>query len=240
MTPQSYVPVSHPTTLVTPQLLVTDKSGPDVLCQCLDPGLVLSRANLTFRRKGVLIRGGNATLPVITPKDWSDIDFAISERVDWIALSFVKSSDVLKNLRSYVTSRSSEHVGLVAKIESVDALPNLPEIVQACDSVMVARGDLGAQISIEDVPSIQKEIILHSRNANKPVIIASQLLSSMIQYPTPTRAEVADIADVVRSKADALMVSSETAVGKYPEKVIDVLRMSAADVEDWVRRDKFG
>lgn len=219
---------------------VVDKAGPDVLCRCVDPGLILSRANLTFRRDDRLIRGRNSDLPVLTAKDWKDIDFAISEGVEWIALSFVKSADVLKNLRSYIAARSDRDISLVAKIESVDALPNLPEIIAASDAVMVARGDLGAQVPIEDVPSVQKEIVMRCREAGKPVIVASQLLSSMIQFPTPTRAEVADIADVVRSRADALMVSGETAVGKHADKAMDVLRTTAADVEEWVRREKYG
>jgi len=222
------------------QLEVVEKSGPDVRTRCVDPGFVLSRANLTFRRNGEIIRGTNADLPVISPKDWRDIDFAVDEGVDLIAISFVKSADVLKNLRSYIKSRTDSDTHLVAKIESVDSLPNLQEITAASDVIMVARGDLGAQIPYEDVPTVQKEIIMHCREVGKPCMVASQLLSSMIEFAIPTRAEVADIADVVRSKADALMVSGETAVGKYPVKVIDVLRDTCADVEEWTRSEKFG
>lgn len=220
---------------------VVAKAGPDVVARCLEPGLVLSRANLTFKRGGELIRGRNALLPVISAKDWQDIDFAIGAQVDFLAVSFVKTADVMKNLRSYLETRCSSHqIELVAKIESYDCIANLDDIIAASDGIMVARGDLGAQVAVEDVPSIQKYCVVKARQLGKPSIVASQLLQSMIEYPIPTRAEVADVGDVVRQRADALMLSAESAAGRYPIKALGVLRAVALRMENWMREDKFG
>ena len=164
-------------------LEVVSKAGPDVLARVVEPGLVLSRANLTFRRGGSVLRARNAMLPVLSSKDWLDIDFAIAQEVDFIAVSFVKSADVINNLKSYLAARGSSKgsksddpgraIEVIAKVESFDSVPNLAEIVEASDAVMVARGDLGAQIPMEDVPSVQKEVrdflifFLHTRKRNR-------------------------------------------------------------------------
>lgn len=221
-------------------LEVLSKAGPDVRARVLDPGIILSRANLTFRRGGEVVRARNSMLPVLSAKDWLDIDFAIAEKVDFIAVSFVKSADVINNLKSYLASRADGEIEVIAKVESFDSVPNIAEIVAASDAVMVARGDLGAQINMEDVPSVQKEVVARCRQAGKPVIVASHLLQSMIEYPTPTRAEVADVSDVVRQRADALMLSGESAVGAYPGKAVDVLRAVATRSEEWVRQERHG
>jgi len=221
-------------------LEVISKAGPDVVARVVDPGIILSRANLTFQRDGEIVRARNAMLPVLSSKDWKDIDFALAENVDFIAVSFVKTADVMNNLKSYVASRSDNPVEVIAKIESFDSVPNVQEIVEASDGIMVARGDLGAQIPLEDVPSVQKEVVMRSRQQGKPVIVASHLLQSMIEFPTPTRAEVADIADVVRQRADALMLSGESAIGAYPEKALGVLRQVSTRIEEWVRQEKYG
>ena len=287
-------------------------------------------------------------------QDWLDIDFAIQMDVDFIAVSFVKTADVINNLKSYLSSRSSKVIEIVAKIESHDSVPNAQDIIEASDAVMIARGDLGmvfsfcawcwitlcsralatsaactitaaaaaaaavcitscsvvdesmsfkqqccshhvwvslatdsicimlwtlyllmrrhleqtrvlqrkqqmqnavtstfniiaatpitpcchfagAQIPLEDVPSVQKEIVMRCRQQGKPVIVASHLLQSMIEYPTPTRAEVADISDVVRQRADALMLSGESAAGAYPDKAVAVLRAVSGRIEEWCR-----
>jgi pyruvate kinase len=212
--------------------------GPEVRARVVDPGIILSRANLTFRRAGAVLRARNSMLPVLSSKDWLDIDFAVEEKVDFIAVSFVKTADVVHNLKSYLASRSSAGIEVIAKIESFDSVPNLGAIVDASDAVMVARGDLGAQIPQEDVPSVQKEVVTRCRQAGKPVIVASHLLQSMIEYPTPTRAEVADVSDVVRQRADALMLSGESAAGAHPTKAVDVLRAVATHSEEWVRTEK--
>ncbi|XVE81709.1 hypothetical protein DITRI_Ditri15bG0087400 [Diplodiscus trichospermus] len=218
---------------------VIEKIGPDVKCRCTDPGLLLPRANLTFWRDGSLVRERNAMLPTISSKDWLDIDFGIAEGVDFIAISFVKSAEVINHLKSYIAARSrGSDIAVIAKIESIDSLKNLEEIIQASDGAMVARGDLGAQIPLEQVPSAQQKIVQVCRQLNKPVIVASQLLESMIEYPTPTRAEVADVSEAVRQRADALMLSGESAMGQFPEKALAVLRNVSVRIEKWWREEK--
>ncbi|PWA67826.1 plastidic pyruvate kinase [Artemisia annua] len=218
---------------------VIEKIGPDVKCLCTDPGLLLPRANLTFWRDGSLVRERNAMLPTISSKDWLDIDFGIAEGVDFIAVSFVKSAEVINHLKSYIKARSRDgDIAVVAKIESIDSLKNLEEIIRASDGAMVARGDLGAQIPLEQVPLAQQRIVEVCRQLNKPVIVASQLLESMIEYPTPTRAEVADVSEAVRQRADALMLSGESAMGQFPDKALTVLRSVSLRIEKWWREEK--
>ncbi|KAK7268931.1 hypothetical protein RIF29_21641 [Crotalaria pallida] len=218
---------------------VIEKLGPDVKCRCTDPGLLLPRANLTFWRNGSLVRERNAMLPTISSKDWLDIDFGIAEGVDFIAISFVKSAEVINHLKSYIAARSRDSdISVIAKIESIDSLKNLEEIIQASDGAMVARGDLGAQIPLEQVPAAQQRIVQVCRQMNKPVIVASQLLESMIEYPTPTRAEVADVSEAVRQRSDALMLSGESAMGQFPDKALTVLRTVSLRIERWWREQK--
>jgi pyruvate kinase len=223
------------------QFEVVEKIGPDVKCLCTDSGLLLPRATLTFWRGGSIVREKNVMLPTISSKDWVDIDFGISEGVDFIAVSFVKSPEVIKHLKSYVKARAPDRsIGVFAKIEAFESLNCLEDIIRVSDGAMVARGDLGAQIPLEQVPSVQQAIINVCRSLNKPVIVASQLLESMIQYPTPTRAEVADISEAVRQKADALMLSGESAMGLYPQKALDVLRGVSLRMEHWCREEHHG
>ncbi|XP_024372930.1 pyruvate kinase isozyme A, chloroplastic [Physcomitrium patens] len=218
---------------------VIEKIGPDVKCKCTDPGLLLPRANLTMWREGRLVRDLNAMLPTISSKDWIDIDFGIAEGVDFIAVSFVKTSEVIKHLKSYINARApNDSIGVFAKIESSDSLKNVEDIIRVSDGAMVARGDLGAQIPLEQVPSVQQGIVNLCRELNKPVIVASQLLESMIEYPTPTRAEVADVSEAVRQRADALMLSGESAMGLFPEKALSVLRTVSLRMEEWCRENK--
>eukprot|EP00899_Mesostigma_viride_P004869 jgi/Mesvir1/14383/Mv09780-RA.1 len=216
-------------------LEVAEMAGPDVICKCIVPGLLLPRANLVMKREGKTIRGSNSFLPTISSKDWLDIDFAIAKKVDFICVSYVKSPDVIKHLKSYVKARCPDNpAAIIAKIESLDAVRSirtLDEIIRVSDGVMVARGDLGAQIPLEEVPSTQAVIVTLARQLNRPVIVASQLLESMIQLPTPTRAEVADVTAVVRQRADALMLCGETAAGKYPERALRVIRVVANRIE---------
>lgn len=203
---------------------VLRRIGPDVVCQVSDPGLLLPRANLALFRNGQLVRARNSMLPTISSKDWLDIDFGISEGVDFIAISFVRSPEVITHLRSYVNARSPKRpIALIAKIESCDAVGRLEEIIEASDGAMVARGDLGAQIPLEEVPSVQQEIVDICRDLNRPVIVASHMLESMIEFPIPTRAEVADTAEAVHQQADALMLSGESAMGLFPLKALEVL-----------------
>lgn len=198
--------------------------GPDVICKVIDSGTIFPRASVTIRRGGELVRSTDAFLPVLGAKDWNDIDMAIENKVDFIAVSFVRDKDVLENLRSYIAAKTARSISIVAKIEAYESLENLHGIVGASDVVMIARGDLGAQISIPQVPREQKRIVDACRSAGKAVIVASQLLESMHTLPTPTRAEVADISEAVRQGADAVMLSGETAIGLYPVRSLEVLR----------------
>ncbi|XP_072986126.1 pyruvate kinase isozyme A, chloroplastic-like [Typha latifolia] len=215
---------------------VVEKVGNDLRCKCTDPGLLLPRAKLSFWRNGELVNR-NFLLPTLSIKDWADIEFGIGEGVDCIAISLVKDDKDIKHLKNYLSRRSLDYVKVFAKIESLESLRNLKDIVEASDGVMVARGDLGVQIPIEQIPAIQQEITHLCRQLNKPVIIASHLLESMVEYPTPTRAEVADVSEAVRQYTDALMLSAESAIGSHAEKALSILRMSSGRMEMWTREE---
>nr|XP_043626344.1 pyruvate kinase isozyme A, chloroplastic-like [Erigeron canadensis] len=212
---------------------VIEMVGNDLHCKCTDPGLLLPRAKLSFWRNGKLVEKHHE-LPTLSAKDWSDIEFGISEGVDFVAVSFVKDAAAINHLKDHLFTKN-KFVKVLAKIESLESLKKLEEIIEASDGIMVARGDLGVEIPLEQVPNIQEEIIDLCRELNKPVIIASQLLESMIEYPTPTRAEVADISEAVRQCADALMLSGESAMGSYGHKAISVLRTTSSRMELWNR-----
>ncbi|CAK9322183.1 unnamed protein product [Citrullus colocynthis] len=215
---------------------VIEKIGNDLSCRCTDPGLFLPRAKCSFWRDGRLVVRNHES-PTLSSKDWSDIEFGISEGVDFIALSFVNSADPVKHLKNYLLTKSAKSVRVLAKIESLESLQNLEEIIEASDGIMVARGDLGVEIPLEQIPAVQEEIISVCRELNKPVIIASQLLESMVEYPTPTRAEVADVSEAVRQYADALMLSGESAIGSYGQKALSVLQMASSRMELWSREE---
>lgn len=215
---------------------VIEKVGNDLCCKCTDPGLFLPRAKLSFWRDGELVEK-NYGLPSLSTKDWVDIEFGISEGVDFIAMSFVKDAEAVKHLKNYLSTKSSKSIKVLAKLESSESLQKLEEIVEASDGIMVARGDLGVEIPLEQIPTIQEEIIYVCRQLNRPVIVASQLLESMVEYPTPTRAEVADVSEAVRQYADALMLSGESAIGSYGQKALSVLRTASNRMELWSREE---
>ncbi|KAI3445865.1 hypothetical protein Pfo_002530 [Paulownia fortunei] len=215
---------------------VVEKLGNDLRCKCTDPGLLLPRAKLSFWRDGKLV-GKNYELPTLSTKDWSDIEFGISEGVDFIAMSFVNDADAVTHLKNYISTKSSKSIKVLAKIESLESLHKLEEIVEASDGIMIARGDLGVEIPLEQIPTVQEEITYVCRQLNKPVVVASQLLESMVEYPTPTRAEVADVSEAVRQYADALMLSGESAIGPYGQKAVSVLRMTSSRMELWSREE---
>uniref|UniRef100_A0A0V0IJ65 Pyruvate kinase n=1 Tax=Solanum chacoense TaxID=4108 RepID=A0A0V0IJ65_SOLCH len=215
---------------------VIEKVGNGLRCKCTDPGLLLPRAKLSFWRDGKLL-GRDYDLPTLSTKDWSDIVFGISENIDFIAVSFVKDAEAITHLRDYLTTTSSKAIKVLAKIESLESLRRLEEIVEASDGIMIARGDLGVEIPLEQIPSVQKDITYVCRQLNKPVIVASQLLESMVEYPTPTRAEVADVSEAVRQYADALMLSGESAIGSYGMKALSVLRTTSTRMEQSCREE---
>lgn len=204
-------------------LLVTSKTNDSVSCKVVDGGELKSRRHLN-------VRGKSATLPSITEKDWEDIKFGVENDVDFYAVSFVKDAQVVHELKDYL-KRCGADIHVIVKIESADSIPNLHSIIDASDGAMVARGDLGAELPIEEVPLLQEEIIRMCRSAGKAVIVATNMLESMINHPTATRAEVSDIAIAVREGADAVMLSGETAHGKYPLKAVKVMHTVALRTE---------
>ncbi|GAA0173530.1 kinase [Lithospermum erythrorhizon] len=204
-------------------LAVKSKTEDAVKCVVVDGGELKSRRHLN-------VRGRSATLPSITDKDWEDIKFGVDNQVDFYAVSFVKDAKVVHELKDYL-KRHNADIYVIVKIESADAMPNLHSILSAADGAMVARGDLGAELPIEEVPLLQEDIINRCRSMQKPVIVATNMLESMITHPMPTRAEVSDIAIAVKGGSDAIMLSGETANGKYPLKSVNVMHTVALRTE---------
>ena len=183
-------------------------------------------------KKGVNLPNTNISQPALTEKDIEDALFAIKHQVDWIALSFVRHAEDLMQLRDLINEHSEEKIPIIAKIEKPEAVENIDKIVAHCDGIMVARGDLGVEIPAEEVPLIQKQLVLRAKKARIPVIIATQMMETMITSLTPTRAEVNDVANSVMDGADAVMLSGETSVGQYPIQVIRQMANILKKVED--------
>ncbi|AWB44063.1 pyruvate kinase [Paenibacillus sp. CAA11] len=198
-------------------LTVVDIQGKDIKCRIVNGGTIKSK-------KGVNVPGVNISLPGITEKDANDIVFGIEQGIDFIAASFVrKASDVLE-IRELLEKHNATHIQIISKIENQQGVDNLDEILEASDGLMVARGDLGVEIPAEEVPLVQKKMIEKCNRVGKPVITATQMLDSMQRNPRPTRAEASDVANAIFDGTDAIMLSGETAAGKYP--VESVLTMS--------------
>ncbi|MBV9991686.1 MAG: pyruvate kinase [Alphaproteobacteria bacterium] len=178
-------------------------------------------------RKGVNLPDTLLPVPAMTQKDRSDLDAALNLGVDWIALSFVQRPEDVAELKKIVAGRA----GVMAKIEKPKALSSLPEILELADALMVARGDLGVELPPEAVPGKQKYIVGQARRAGKPVVVATQMLESMVTSPNPTRAEVSDVANAIFESADAVMLSAETASGQYPIEAVEMMDRIAASVE---------
>lgn len=171
-------------------------------------------------KKGVNLPNTKISQPALTEKDKKDALFAIEQEVDWIALSFVRNPEDLMELEAIISNNSNYKIPIIAKIEKPEAVENIDKIVAYCDGLMVARGDLGVEIPAQEVPLIQKQLVLKAKSARIPVIIATQMMESMIESLTPTRAEVNDVANSVMDGADAVMLSGETSVGQYPVEVV--------------------
>jgi pyruvate kinase len=182
-------------------------------------------------KKGVNLPNTKISLPALTEKDVEDAIFAIGEKVDWIALSFVRFSQDLKDLQELIAKHTDLKIPIVSKIEKPEAIENIDEIIEYTDALMVARGDLGVEIPAEEVPLIQKQLVLKAKQARKPIIIATQMMETMIDSLTPTRAEVNDVANSVMDGADAVMLSGETSVGQYPVQVIEKMSSILRAVE---------
>lgn len=181
-------------------------------------------------RKGINLPQTHISMPTISEKDYQDIEFAIKHNVEWLALSFVRSADDIRLLRELIRLKNGVSK-IIAKIEKPEAVEDIDQIIAASDAIMVARGDLGVEVPMEEVPTIQKRIIRLCNKAAKPVIVATQVMESMIESPSPTRAEASDVANAVEDGADAVMLSGETSVGKYPVKVISSINRILRSVE---------
>lgn len=182
-------------------------------------------------KKGINLPYSNVSAPSMTPKDIADLEFGLEQNVDWIALSFVrKAADVLE-LKKRIAAEGKS-IKVISKIEKPDAIKNIDEIIEASDALMVARGDLGVEIIMEEVPMVQKMIVRKCNQACKPVIIATQMMESMIDNLRPTRAETNDIANAVMDGADAVMLSAETAAGKFPIQAVMSMAKTIRTVED--------
>ncbi len=183
-------------------------------------------------KKGVNLPNTKVSLPALTKKDIQDAIFAIKNQVDWIALSFVRTPKDLEELQDLIAEHSDHKIPIIAKIEKPEAVENIDKIVAFCDGLMVARGDLGVEIPAHEVPLIQKKLIHRAKSARIPVIVATQMMETMITSLTPTRAEVNDVANSVMDGADAVMLSGETSVGMYPVQVIEKMTQIIEAVED--------
>ena len=183
-------------------------------------------------KKGVNLPNKNVSLPALTKKDVEDAIFAIEQKVDWIALSFVRNSEDLIELQDLIKKYSEHKIPIIAKIEKPEAIENIDKIIAYCDGLMVARGDLGVEVPAAEGPLIQKNLVLKAKKARIPVIIATQMMETMIDSLTPTRAEVNDVANSVMDGADAVMLSGETSVGEYPVQVIETMTSILKSVEN--------
>ena len=183
-------------------------------------------------KKGVNLPNTNISLPAMTDKDVEDAKFACSLKVDWFALSFVRYASDLKLLKNLIEEHSEHKIPIIAKIEKPEGVRNIDKIIAYCDGLMVARGDLGVEIPAQEVPLVQKKLVQKAKEGRIPVIIATQMMETMITSLTPTRAEVNDVANSVMDGADAVMLSGETSVGKYPVQVIRKMCEIIKSVED--------
>lgn len=203
------------------RLRVVDARPEQILCQAEVGGVISDR-------KGVNVPDVEVPIPALTAKDRRDLDFAVSHGADWIGLSFVQRPEDLIEARELIGASGP---ALCAKIEKPQAVLRLAEIIDASDGIMVARGDLGVELNPEEVPPLQKKIVNATRLSGKPVIVATQMLESMIESPAPTRAEVSDVANAVYDGVDAVMLSAETAAGAWPEEAVLMMNAIAGQVE---------
>ena len=180
--------------------------------------------------KGVNLPNTKISLPSLTPKDLEDLQFALNHNVEWIALSFVRKATDIISLKNII-AKHQNNARIIAKIEKPQAVERIDEIIRESDGIMVARGDLGVEVPLEKVPLIQKDIVHQCNCASVPVIIATQMMESMIDNASPTRAEITDVANAILDGADAVMLSGETAIGKYPLRVIEIINKIIANIE---------
>jgi pyruvate kinase len=209
------------------ELRVAQVRGPEVICEVVNGGSL-------GEHKGINLPGIKLRVPALTPKDREDLAFALKHGANYIAVSFVRRpEDVL--LAKSLIRRAGKNTPVIAKLEKPEAIENLDAILRAADGVMVARGDLGVEMNPERVPVVQKQIIARARHFRRPVITATQMLESMTENPRPTRAEASDVANAIFDGSDAVMLSAETASGKYPIEAVSMMAkiIAAAEASDW-------
>ena len=206
------------------ELRVEGSTGQEVRTRVIHGGPIKSR-------KGINLPDSNVSAPSLTEKDEEDLHFGLEHDVDWIALSFVRKAEDIYSLRKIIESKG-KNIRIIAKIEKPEALKNIDEIIKATDGLMVARGDLGVEIPMEEVPLAQKMLVQKCNAAAKPVIIATQMMESMIENPRPTRAETNDVANAVMDGADAIMLSAETASGKFPIQTVKSMVKTILTIEE--------
>ncbi|TLU98185.1 pyruvate kinase [Dyadobacter luticola] len=205
------------------EVLVTGLDGTDVVTEVIYGGYLKSK-------KGVNLPNTKVSMPSVTAKDYEDLDFGLEHNVEWVALSFVRTAAEVLKVKEYIATKGNT-ARLIAKIEKPEAIANIDEIIEATDAIMVARGDLGVELPAEEVPMIQKMIVDKCNKAGKPVIVATQMLESMIESPRATRAELNDVANSVLDGADAVMLSAETASGRYPILAVESMTRTIEKVE---------
>jgi len=207
----------------TIELRVVSTTKTDIKCQIIDGGIL-------GEDKGVNVPSVNLSTPSITKEDWGHLSFGLKHKVDFVALSFIRQAQDILKVKRFFRQRAAAPA-IIAKIERREALDNLDEILEIADGIMVARGDLGVEIPIQKVPLAQKTIIQKCNSLGKPVIVATQMLESMVDSPTPTRAEATDVANAIFDGTDALMLSAETAIGNYAKEAVIMMSQIALEAE---------
>ena len=206
-----------------------DKKPNELICNCTAGGILKSS-------KGINLPDTAVNVPSMTERDWECVDWSVDQRLDYLALSFVRRAQDLTELRAYLTDKVSD-IHLIAKIEKPEAVEHIDQIIEASDGLMVARGDLGVEMDVAQVPIIQKDLIRRCHTAGKPVIVATQMLQSMIEASSPTRAEVSDVANAIFDGTDAVMLSGETSVGKFPVITVHTMAHIAEVTENYLADD---
>ena len=207
------------------EMVVTDKTETDIICKVINGGPVASH-------KGINVPDITLSMPFLSDRDKSDLAFGVRQDVDFVAASFTRCAEDINEMRSYLESLGGENIRIIAKIENKDGVRNIDEIVRVSDGIMVARGDLGVEIPIAEIPQIQKMLIRKTRNSDKPVITATQMLDSMMKNPRPTRAETTDVANAIYDGTSVIMLSGETAAGAYPVEAVKTMANIAETTEN--------
>jgi pyruvate kinase len=214
------------------RFICTDKNAAELRCNCIAGGILKSS-------KGINLPDSSVNVPSITDRDWECVDWAIENDVDYLALSFVRSAEDLELLREHLRNKESD-IHLIAKIEKAEAITHIDGIIEASDGLMIARGDLGVELDVAQVPILQKDLIRRCQTSGRPVIVATQMLQSMIEQASPTRAEVSDVANAIFDGTDAVMLSGETSVGKYPLGSVHTMAHVAEVTEDYLIASRKG